>query len=45
MKAALNIVGALLVLFGAIWFCKASTSCRGWAIFGGIRCTCHIRQA
>jgi hypothetical protein len=44
MKVTLNIVGALLVLFGAIWFLQGINVLPGsfmtgqirWAIYGGI---------
>lgn len=44
MKATLNIVGALLVLMGAIWFLQGINILPGsfmtgqirWAIYGGI---------
>jgi hypothetical protein len=44
MRLALNIVGALLVLFGAIWFLQGINVLPGsfmtgqirWAVYGGI---------
>jgi hypothetical protein len=44
MKSALNIVGAILVLFGAIWFLQGINVLPGsfmtgqirWAVYGGI---------
>ena len=44
MKIALNIIGALLVLFGTIWFLQGLNVLPGsfmtgqiqWAIYGGI---------
>ena len=44
MKIALNIIGALLVLFGAIWFLQGINVLPGsfmtgqiqWAVYGGI---------
>jgi hypothetical protein len=37
MRVALNIVGALLVLYGAIWFLQGINVLPGrWAIYGGI---------
>jgi hypothetical protein len=44
MKAALNIIGAVLVLFGAIWFLQGINVLPGsfmtgqirWAVYGGI---------
>ena len=44
MKAALNIVGAILVLMGAIWFLQGINVLPGsfmtgqirWAIYGGL---------
>ena len=44
MKIALNIVGAVLVLFGAIWFLQGINVLPGsfmtgqirWAVYGGI---------
>ena len=37
MRFALNIVGGLLVLFGAIWFLQGINVLPGnWAIYGGI---------
>jgi hypothetical protein len=44
MKFALNIVGAILVLFGAIWFLQGINVLPGsfmtgqirWAVYGGI---------
>jgi hypothetical protein len=44
MKATLNIVGAILVLFGAIWFLQGINVLPGsfmtgqirWAVYGGI---------
>jgi hypothetical protein len=44
MKITLNIVGALLVLFGAIWFLQGINVLPGsfmtgqirWAVYGGI---------
>lgn len=44
MKIALNILGALLVLFGAIWFLQGINVLPGsfmtgqiqWAVYGGI---------
>ena len=44
MKIALNIVGAILVLFGAIWFLQGINVLPGsfmtgqiqWAVYGGI---------
>jgi hypothetical protein len=44
MKIALNIVGVLLVLFGAIWFLQGINVLPGsfmsgqirWAVYGGI---------
>jgi hypothetical protein len=44
MKVTLNIVGALLVLFGAIWFLQGINVLPGsfmtgqirWAVYGGI---------
>ena len=44
MKIALNLVGALLVLFGAIWFLQGINVLPGsfltgqiqWAVYGGI---------
>lgn len=44
MKATLNIVGAILVVFGAIWFLQGINILPGsfmtgqirWAVYGGI---------